>query len=468
MLRNSAASSWPKCWTVALVVVASVCGGAPTSQAQVDGRLVSQQSARQQGLERAWFSRVELDTARNHVVRWLLDHDQLLILTSAGVVQAMDANTGRTIWVTAIGNPDYPSLGPAVNQQLAALVNGSTLYVLDRANGRPLLEQRVGGAPGAGPVLTRRYAFVPLVTGRMEAYAIDGQGNAPWFYQSFGRMLVTPLATSHGVVWTTDAGNLYLAQSSKPAVRYRLETASEFLAPPAHRGHMVYAISIRGELYAVDERTGSRRWKYATGYPTDRAPAVVGDRVFVTSEQPALHCVDADTGLGHWETEGVAQFAAASDKYVYGVGPFGDIVVLDLATGAPVGRIATGGNCAALVNQQTDRLYLMTDAGVVQCFHEVGRREPLYHESPTAAAAETPEAAPSKPEPSESRSTQDEATRPQPAPQDRGGATNSDQPALGNPAGGGGRSDEQPAADKPEQPADESPFGVDENPFGDF
>jgi outer membrane protein assembly factor BamB len=466
MLRILITSSWPKCWTVALVVVASVFGAAATCRAQVGGRLVSQRMAGRHGLERAWFSRVELDTARNHVVRWILDNDQLLIVTSAGVIQAIDANTGRTIWVTAIGNPDYPSLGPDANDEFVALVNGSTLYVLDRQNGRPITERRVGGAPGAGPALTQHYAFVPLVSGRVEAYPIGDQQGPPWFYQSSGHTLVAPLATSHGVVWSTDTGNLYLAESSDPAVRYRVETASEFLAPAAFRDRMVYAISILGELYAVDERNGSRRWKYATGYPTDRAPAVVGDRVFVSSEQPALHCVDAVKGLGLWEAEGVAQFAAESDKYVYAVDPFGTIVVLDRATGDPVGSIATGGRCKALVNQQTDRLYLMSDDGIVQCFHEIGRRDPMYHDS--RAAATQPDTSPGKPEPSEGRSTQDEAAKPQPAPPDRGGTADSDRPALdfGDSFGAGSRGDEQPPTGDAGESTDETPFGVDdENPF---
>lgn len=464
MLRFSAASRRPKIWIILLSASTAVLLATSTSRAQVGGRLISTQAARQQGLERAWFSRVELDTSRNHLVRWILDHDQLLFVTSAGVLQAMDAHTGRTLWVTAIGDPDFPSLGPAANQDYVALVNGSTLYVLDRESGRPLMERRLGGAPGAGPALTSQYAFVPLVTGRVEAYPIGDEKNAPWFYQSFGRTLVAPMATPRSVVWTSDAGNFYLARSNPPAVRYRLETASEFLAPPAYRDQMVYAISMLGELYAVDERTGSRRWKYATGYTTDRAPAVVGDRVYVTSEQPALHCVDAVKGYGLWETEGVAQFAAASDKYVYGIGPFGTIYVLDLATGVPVGRIDTGGTCRALVNQETDRLYLITDDGIVQCLHEVGRSEPLYHATP--AATEKPAAAPEKPESSESRSTAEVPPQP-PAPPERGGATGSDQPTLdfGTATPGADQGSQQPAAEKPEKPADENPFGVEENPF---
>lgn len=460
MLRFLATRSWPKKLIAAVAVAAVAQGTAGNLLAQVNGRLISKQVAQQYGLQRAWFSRAEVNPARNYVVSWILADDQLLILTSAGVVQAMDAHTGHTDWIAPIGNPDHPSLGPAASRGLVALVNGSTLHVLDRRNGRPIAQWRLGGAPGAGPALTRHFAFVPLVSGRMEAYPLNEDSRQPWFYQSFGRTLVTPLATDNNVVWTTDTGYLYVANASVPTVRFRLETPSEFLAPPASRGQMIYAISLFGELYAVDGRTGSRRWRYATGYPTDRAPAVVGNQVFVSSGRPALHCVDAATGIGYWEADNVVQFAAASKKHVYGVDPYGTIVLLDRSTGDVVGRIPTRGSINALVNDQTDRLYLLSGNGLVQCLHELELEKPLDHKAPPSVEAAPPEEeATVVEEPSEERSTRDEEAQP---------------PAAGPPAeeegspfeGFGTEPSPAPTSRPEEEPEEESPFGVDEdNPF---
>jgi outer membrane protein assembly factor BamB len=467
MLSFPAFFSGPKWWAALLVVAASFHGSASTSMAQFGDRLISPRMARQQGLERAWFSHVELDPSHNRVVRWILDGDQLFILTSAGVLQTIDAHTGRTMWVTPIGNPDFPSLGPAANQDLVALVNGSTLYVLDRRTGRPLDEWRLGGAPGAGPALTPHYVFVPLATGRMEAYPLDEEGDSPWYYQSSGRALVTPLATPDSVVWTTDKGQIYVAGVNPPYVRYRVETPTEFLAPPARHGKIVYIISQFGDLFAIDEQTGSRLWKYGTGYLTDRAPAVVDDRVYVSSQQPALHCVDADTGRGIWETAGAEQFAAASDKRVYGVDRYGTVLVLDAATGNPIGRMPTGGRCSALVNDQTDRLYLLSDDGIVQCLHEIGQSEPIYHNQGAAAATEPPPKTSQEMKPSEGRSTHDEAAAPHGPPAQQSGPSNSGQPGFDveNPFGGSGKEGAQKPSDEKKKPAEENPFGVEEDPF---
>jgi outer membrane protein assembly factor BamB len=285
-------------------------------------------------------------------------------------------------------------LGPAANDKFVALVNGSTLYVLDRADGRPIIMRPVGGAPGAAPALTSAYVFVPLVNGRIEGYPLGEQKLTPWYYQSFGRAMVAPLATAETFVWSTDSGHMYVGYVEEdPGVRFRLETGSEIVASPAYRKPYIFAATIAGETFAMDESSGARRWKYATGFTVSRAPAAIEDRVFVTSEEPTLHCINAENGLGLWEAAGVAQFAAASRNRVYGVDDFGGLVVLDATTGSRIGHLPTGGTINALVNDQTDRLYLISQQGTVQCLHEIGAKEPIYHvvpepQTPPAEAVE--------------------------------------------------------------------------------
>ena len=132
---------------VAAVVALALCG--VVREVHAATRLLPQEELRQLGLVRAWFAQVRLDRSRNHLERAVLDDDQLTVLTNAGVVQQLNALTGETLWVAPIGNENYPSLGPACSDKYVALVNGSTLYVLDRVDGRPVIIRRIGGAPGA-------------------------------------------------------------------------------------------------------------------------------------------------------------------------------------------------------------------------------------------------------------------------------------------------------------------------------
>jgi outer membrane protein assembly factor BamB len=468
MLSFCALRAWRR-WSVlgALAVTMGIAAAA-LARAQFGSGLVARDLAQQSGLERAWFARARVNPARSDIARWILSGDQLLLVTSAGVCHALDANTGQTLWITPIGNPDYPSLGPATNDKYVALVNGSTLYLLDRATGRALSQRRVGSAPGGGPALASDYVFVPLITDRVEGYKLDAIERTPWYYQSFGRIMAAPRTTPENVVWATDAGFLYIASTIHPAVRFRLETASEFAAEPASRAPFVYAVSLAGELLAIDEQAGALRWKYLTGFPTDRAPAAVGDRLYVSSEEPMLHSVDAATGIGQWQAPGISQFAAATKSRVYGVDQFGTIHVLDRATGAPVGRIPSGGALTALVNDQTDRLFLISASGLVQCLYEIGATEPTYYVQPPSAAEEAP--AEEKPAEEEYHGDEEAAPaepKPQPAARPVVPPQESEEP-FGPPA-----PEEEanpfgpPAAEETQPPAEDNAFGAgeDENPF---
>jgi outer membrane protein assembly factor BamB len=349
-------------------------------------RLISREDARHLGLERAWFAQVRLDRARNQVERAVLANDRLVVLTTAGVVQEMNAQTGETLWIASVGNPQYPNLGPAVSEQHVALINGSTLYVLDRSDGRPVKVRRIGGAPGAAPALTKGHVLVPLLNGRVVGFPLDKEVLTPWYYQSYGRAKVPPLVTEGSFVWATDTGHLYIGKSDELAIRSRLETGSEITSPPAYRKPFVYVATLAGEVFAIEEATGRKRWKYATGYTINRAPATVGDRVYVTSDEPSLHSIDAETGISKWEAPNVAQFAAMSRQRVYAVDELGALNVLDADTGSLIGRMPGDGTTRAMVNDQTDWLYLVSNDGLVQCLREIASKKPIHHQPPSTDA----------------------------------------------------------------------------------
>jgi hypothetical protein len=205
----------------------------------------------------------------------------------------------------------------------------------------------------------------------------------------------------------------------------------------------------------MHEQTGARRWKYATGFPVTRSPAAVQDRVFVTSDEPALHCIDAATGFARWETPNITQFAALSRERVYGVNELGELVAIDAKTGAVIGRMATGMATNALVNDQTDRIYLISDDGLVQCLHELGADKPLEHEPKPTEDEQPPQTSDAEAEiPAETTDTTPvEPDVDEPSPFD------DDQPTEDVPP------EDAPAEDA-EMPAEDDPFEADEeNPF---
>src|SRR3954463_14748717 len=112
--RRRCGKRWNVVAAIALTVV--VLAG----EARCERRLISQDDAAQLGLTRSWFTQIRLNAAHTHVERAVLEGDRLTVLTSAGVVQELNALTGKTYWIAPIGNETYPSLGPAGNEKYLA------------------------------------------------------------------------------------------------------------------------------------------------------------------------------------------------------------------------------------------------------------------------------------------------------------------------------------------------------------
>lgn len=440
----------PLGWLV-IGLLMSVC-----STNTMAGPLVSKMVAHRVGLDRGWFTQVQMNAAYTQVSDWSLAHDELFVLTNVGLVHAIDANTGHTLWIARMGNPDYPSLGPAVNSHFVAIINGTTLFVLHRDSGRLAMEQRLGGAPGAKPVLTEHFVYTPLINGRMVGYPLDDSVKYPQSYYSSGRTTAAPLATPNGLVWSTSEGHLYSLGSEQSRVRYRLESRSPFAASATYRDETLYAMSAMGDLYAVDEAQGEKRWRYSTGYPARQSPAVIRQSAFVVSDQPALHCVNIVTGEARWTAPGIRQFAAASKDYVYGMDRYGGLAILHAASGARMGELRLAGNQTALANDLSDRIFLLSDRGLLQCLHEVGATEPTYFVEGTQEADE-----PAAGEPAGDMPILDDSS-----PHDKADAAPDDIPHLPTETS-------SPFGDDPDADPADNPFGgfgeeADDNPFGDF
>jgi outer membrane protein assembly factor BamB len=334
------------------------------------------------------------------------------------------------------------------------VVSSAELYVLDRETGRLKWRHDLGSAPSSGPALSDEYAFVALVTGRIEGYKLDDPDALPWYAQSKGRTHLRPTTTGNVVSWPTTEGYVYVSGANEPGVRFRMETKADIVTSPAELEPYLYLASLDGYLYCVDERNGNEMWRYATGFPIMSSPAIVGKHTYVASIEPALHCLDSKTGARLWTAPGVSHFAAEGRERVYATDRYGNLQVLDTATGALLGEMRTAEGTTTLVNDKTDRLFLVSDHGLVQCLREIGAVEPTMHRKaepadakPGAEGAEGEDANPFESE---------EAAPGEASPFEAEEAAAGDEPA----------DDAEPAVDEqPAEPADDAP-AEDENPFG--
>lgn len=472
------------------------------------GQLIPEPVARQHGLTRPWFTQVQMDTARARVRSMVLEGGALFVQTDAATLHAIDAENGQPLWFVRVGNPNYPSLGPAANDQLVAVMNGLWVYVLDRQDGKVLWQRRCTTVPGAAPALSEQRVYIPMVNGQVHSYRLRASLTAserlalhakpaageqaaqpaagppteqptseeaateagafrvekrdlpPLVCQSDGRAIIQPLVTRQTagdeyVAWGTDRGFLFVGfvqrfREDRFPLLYRLETHAGISAQPAYRPGdgsaasdwgTIFIPSHDGHVYAVRERDGALAWRFSTGKPIVQPVVAISARLYVATESGGMYCLNADDGARVWWAPDIVQFVSASEQRIYAVDRLHRLCVLDAATGARLDALNVQRLPIRLVNDQTDRLYLATADGLIQCLHEIELAEPLGHKVVGKSAA-------GQEQPAEGES-QAQPASPAPAGAENPFAPVGEQPGQAPPAGQPGGAGENPVEAAP-------------------
>lgn len=389
------------------------------------GPLIHDLTAQRYGLQRAWFAQVQMDRSRDRIQNVTAFGGMLLVQTKRGVIQALDAETGKSIWVNRVGSPQHPTTAIGASHDHIAVTNGSILYVYERATGRFIWKRPVNSVPGAGPGLSNEHVFVPTISGMMEAYKLTDHRKPAWRYNSGGRALVQPVVSKGSVSWPTDRGLFYVAGTERLSIRFRTEAQDEIVAQPAHVPPYFYLGALDGYLYKVHERSGAINWRFSAGEPVVNRPVTVNGRVYITAQHGGLYCLLGDidvareaeaaakraaedrgeevseeenphleVGEGNeiWWTPGIVRLLAVTPNHVYGMDKLGRIRIVRTDTGSPVDMMQTEGITLQFINHTSDRIYIGTETGLIQCLHESDIIEPLSYviEDPIERAAPKP------------------------------------------------------------------------------
>jgi len=316
----------------------------------------------------------------------------IYVSTDRATLHALDGATGRTKWVTTVGNRNHPTLAPGANDRFVGVLNGSNLFVLEQASGKVVWTRQMDKPPGAGPALTDDRIYVPTVGGKMEVYELEDHRRPPWYYQATGRLLVQPTVATNSVSWATDRGYLYVGGRERPGVRYRLETREAITAPATYLPpKWLFTASIDGYAYCVHEFNGEIRWRFSAGDPISQSPVVTQDAAYIVADGAGLYRINPENGLEQWYSPRVSKVLAASTDRVYCAADGGRFVILDAKTGGRIDSMSLLGLDVLHTNWQTDRIYVGTDTGVLQCLHELGARWPTVHNIPDPEESARPE-----------------------------------------------------------------------------
>ena len=363
-------------------------------------QLIDQAAANRHGLKRSWFAYVNVGGGRSPIVDIQFDAGTLFVQTGIATTHAIDGETGRTLWIADVGSPNYPSLPLGLSESRVALINGTTLYVLDRATGQVQFTQKTGGVPDVGPALTEQAVFVATMTGQVETYSlVDDDHRNLANLRLEGTNLTQPAVSYLGVGVGSDRGDFGLARLDGKDVLFRVPTNFSFVAAPAAWGPRVFAGNSGGLMYHFDDVTGREKWSFAAGAPITQSPVPFADAVYVLCEDLTMFRVSTETGREEWMAPNVRTFLAASPTRIYTLDRFGRLAVLSTKTGTLIDRVSLPPFAFPVTNNDSDQIFLATDSGLIQALHEIELPKRLSYLPPKKQPAPTEERGADAPKP---------------------------------------------------------------------
>ena len=307
-----------------------------------------------------------------------------------GNVRAVDADSGKLLWSTKVGKRKDLTAGVGASRNHVAIVNGSTVFLLNAENGKVLWAKKCENSPNAAPSVSDENVYVPLVDGRLEIFALADAGKFSRTYVSYGAANAQPLVTNSTVSWATTSGHYSVAAHDGKKIQYQLIANSGFSAGGAADRDTVYVATKNGRIYAFDESRGSIHWEYETGDRILENPVVVGRSLYIFAAEGRMHRLDTFTGrpAEGWDTpiSGIRKFVGASRDRIYVLNESEELTAIDKNTGAVLSRIP-GRLTEVLPNFQSDRLYVGSKTGLLQCIREIGNNYPVFHANETETLA---------------------------------------------------------------------------------
>lgn len=349
------------------------------------------------GLETMWSTFVRVDPSHGRVRSLQILQGLLLAQTDQGMLQAIQPETGRTLWTAELGTAQLATMPPGANDKYVAITNGSTLYVLQRSSGAILWQRRLSGSPSAGCTLNEDRVWVPLDNGIIEAYLLEREeGRAlvdgiPKRYASSAGAVVAPLVVGKRCSWSVSQGFVYSTEEMFRGLnQFRFRVDDDLSAGPAAIGPRLFAASRRGTVYALDGALGGEIWRFSLGDSVSHPLITIDGALYVVGETGNMVRLDPSVGRQIWFGRGTKRFLSASSDRLYMLDQYDRLTVRDVATGSQFGAVPTAGFDLPCYNFETDRIYLASTTGLVQCLRESRQSEPVKHaaEAPVAKPAE--------------------------------------------------------------------------------
>lgn len=348
------------------------------------------------GLKMAWWNQAHIDPSRDTVRHLTADEQVVFVQTTAGVVTAIDMETGQKLWSLQLGRKDAPAYPVTTNHELALVLSGLDLFAVEKWTGDLAWRIHLPAQPSTSPVMDDKQVYAGMLDGSAYAFNLRkirelfeqsllpqwSYQTVSWRYKTSKTIHTPPIPWGDIVNFASENQSLYSVTKETRDLKFQLETDAPISAPMAQSGGYLFMASEDFNIYAVSLVSGKIRWQFVTGLPIVTAPAAVGENLYVSPKRGGMYQLSTTSGRQRWWKPELTEFVAESAHYTFTSSERGDLVILDKNTGGTVGTLPLRHFSVRISNERTDRVIMSTSSGLVIMLHESDQEFPMYHMNP--------------------------------------------------------------------------------------
>lgn len=347
------------------------------------------------GLKMAWWGQASIDPGREKVDFVVNDEEMVFVRSTTGIITAFDAETGRKAWATLVGRPDQQSYPPVSNAGQLLVAVGLNLIAVDKQRGDVLWELTLPKPPSAPPAVDDNQVYIGMVDGSVYGFdlkiiqSLNEQRKLPayshlaqtWRYQTPSEIVSPPIATAKSVCFASSSGSFYSVQAKGKKLIFQFETDAKIMTPLGRNIDSILLASENSRMYCLNQDNGQYRWAFTSAHAIRQQPRFFGTRVYVTPETVGTYALNADTGSQVWglPQEQARQVLAVGQSRLYAFNSQKEIVIVQTSDGKVVGKLPYRQFGMTPTNDRTDRIFLVSQGGLVVCLKERDSAIPTYH-----------------------------------------------------------------------------------------
>jgi outer membrane protein assembly factor BamB len=319
-------------------------------------------------LQRLWKASAGKVIKNNKQIQPILVDTTLYTASSAGVITAIDSETGKKLWERKLKLPVSAGVGYSSGLVLAGTENGEVVALYAR-NGNPAWVGQVKGSVLASPEGGQNMVVVPTSGNRLVGLSATDGTQAWTLQETTPRLLLRgrgrPLVVSDVVFAGFDNGKMMLIRLDNgqrlwevrvgDAVgKTEIERLADVDARPVIINETVYTSAYQSRVIAINAPTASLIWE--NEHSTNKDMDVDENNLYLIGDEDIIYAINNKTGETAWQQDKLLNRGltppAVIGNYVLIGDKSGYLHVLDPDTGEIVGRARTG---SELLSQPVSR-----------------------------------------------------------------------------------------------------------------